>query len=720
MPPVAALRRRLHALCLGVLVTAVASAHADPVARVTVRVRDTDRHALEGVSVRNSTTHGVTDAQGEVRWDLPTGPQRFILVRIGYAADTLRASILRDTVITATLREVEVDVAPVIVSSTRSERRLQDEPERVEVLAGDEPAEKSLQHPADLRNVVAELPGVRVQAASSATAASGLRLQGLRAQYSTVLLDGLPLAGTGGVGLGLLQLTPVDLQQVEVVKGAATALYGPSAMGGVLNLISRRPGERPERMLFVNATARGGADAGLWALRRFDARFGGSLLASVHTQPLVDADHDGWADVPGHRRGVVRPRLFWNGDRGRSAMLTLGLMAESREGGGNGDLRSRVATHHADVGGIVRWPWSARDVLVGRGAWSTDLATRRQYDPVAGPFDGHDTRTAGLAELTWLHTNGPLVWLAGASLEHDRVTVREFPALGHERTLAATLGRVTWTMTRWLTSSAAARLDDPQGTGSRWSPRVALLLHDGDTWAARVSSGAGYRVPGAFSEETEGLPWSRLRANDSLHIERLHQTALDLTWHRRGIELNATLFRSRLDDPARLVEHATLAALETAPTPTRTWGHEIYLFLERGPLTLSVDDAWTHATEHAAGGGTQPVALTPRHTFGLDVALGDADDGSRVAFEWFFTGRQRLEHDPAHTHSPAYSQVGVLASQRIGACTVYVNGENLTDVRASSFAPVRLPTPSPIGRLTTDAWGPLEGRAFNAGIQWRF
>lgn len=696
------------------------SAQAADTAQVTVRVRDAARHPVEGASVRGGGSHGVTEADGTVSLTVPTGGQRFIIVRIGYAADTLQATIMRDTTVLATLREIDLDVAPVIVSSTRSERRLEDEPERVEVLAGDEPAEKSLQHPADLRNVVAELPGVRVQTASTTTASTGLRLQGLRAQYSAVLLDGLPLAGTGSVGLDLLQLTPVDLQQAEVIKGAATALYGPSAAGGVLDLISRRPGERPERMLFVNATASGGADAGVWLMRRLDDRLGVSVLTTVHGQPLVDADHDGWADVPGHRRAAIRPRLFWTGEAGRSAMFTLGLTGERREGGGEGDLRGHVDTRHADAGGVVRWPVTGRDVLVARAAWSTEGATRRQYDPTTGPFSVHDTRDAGLAEATWLHTSGPVVWLGGASLEHDRATIRRFPALGHAWTVPALLGRATWTVNPWLTASAAARLDHHPRAGTRTSPRVALLAHAGDRWAARLSSGSGYRMPGAFSEETEGLPWSRLRPATGLVAERLRQHALDLTWHHAPLELNATLFRSRIDDPARLVEHTTDAGFVNAASPTRTWGHELYGYYDRAPFTVTVDYAWTRATERSPDGGTQEVALTPRHTFGVDLAIGDADDGSRIALEWFATGAQRLEHDPMHERSPGYSLVGVLFSQRVGTCTLYVNGENLTGVRQSAFAPIRLPAPSAIGRLTVDPWGPLEGRAFNAGVQWRF
>ena len=64
--------------------------------------------------------------------------------------------------------------------------------------------------------------------------------------------------------MGLLQIPPMDLGQVEVIKGVASALYGAGAMGGVIDLISRRPGDEPEVEVLLNASTRGGRDGVLW------------------------------------------------------------------------------------------------------------------------------------------------------------------------------------------------------------------------------------------------------------------------------------------------------------------------------------------------------------------------------------------------------------------------------------------------------------------------
>ena len=163
-------------------------------------------------------------------------------------------------------QEIEVELQPdsfeetVTVSATRTDKRLEDQPMRVEVLAREEIEEKMLMTPGDIVMMLNETGGMRVQATSPSLGAASVRIQGMRGRYTRFLSDGLPLFGKVG-GLGLLQIPPMDLGQVEVIKGVASSLYGAGAMGGVVNLLSRRPGSEPQRELLINRSSRGGTDA---------------------------------------------------------------------------------------------------------------------------------------------------------------------------------------------------------------------------------------------------------------------------------------------------------------------------------------------------------------------------------------------------------------------------------------------------------------------------
>ena len=82
--------------------------------------------------------------------------------------------------------------------------------------------------PGDVSMMFTETNGLRVQVTSPSLGAASVRVQGLRGRYTQVLSDGLPLYGPPGT-IGILQIPPMDLAQVEVIKGVASALYGGSA-----------------------------------------------------------------------------------------------------------------------------------------------------------------------------------------------------------------------------------------------------------------------------------------------------------------------------------------------------------------------------------------------------------------------------------------------------------------------------------------------------------
>src|SRR3546814_865265 len=158
-------------------------------------------------------------------------------------------------------------------------------------------------------------------------------MQGLKGRYTQLLADGLPLYGGQAPAIGLLQIPPTDLGQVEIIKGAASALYGPSALGGVINLVSRRPGPEPEADIVLNTTSNNGQDVSGYASASLGGDWSGSVTGGYDRQSRQDFNGDGWADLAGYRRWTVRPRLFWKGASGAKVYLTAGAMTEQREGG---------------------------------------------------------------------------------------------------------------------------------------------------------------------------------------------------------------------------------------------------------------------------------------------------------------------------------------------------------------------------------------------------
>ncbi|MCI0432498.1 MAG: TonB-dependent receptor [Gemmatimonadetes bacterium] len=711
------MKRVAFLLVLGLPTLAVpaGSASAQQTARVTVRVESAGV-AVDGAEVRAGTLTSLTGEDGNIVLTLPFGTHLLEVQRLGYLPASLRLSVQSDTLVIVTLEAQAAEADEIVVASTRRDRRIEDEPVRVEVLTGEEIEEKLLMTPGSLVMLLNETTGLRVQETSPALGGAGIRIQGLRGRYTQLLADGLPLYGGQAGALGLLQIPPMDLRQVEVIKGAASALYGGSALGGVVNLISKRPAN--EREILVNATTRAGGDALLWLAGDHD-RWGYTLLGGAHTQRRTDVDDDAWIDIASHSRFTARPRIFWYGPRG-NGMVTAGFMTEDRRGGGRvpggASFAQNLETTRADAG------------MTGRGLlgdamlldWRASAATTA-HDHRFGALRERDRHTTFFGEASLRGEAGRHHWAAGLALQRDGYGARDISGFDYAWWTPGIFAQDELRVGGGVTLAGSARLDRHSEYGTFLSPRVSLLAKPAETIALRVSAGTGFFAPTPFTEETEDVGLSRVEPLTGLEAERARSASADLGVTLRGVEINLTLFASDIE-AAVAVESAlgaSLARLINLDGTTRTRGTELLVRYRREPWGITVSHTYLDATEPAPDGNRrQRVPLTPRHMAGL-VAVHEREGEGRAGLELYFTGKQSLDGNPYRTSSAPYVIVGVLLEKRFGRVRAFLNLENLTDTRQTRHHPVVLPAPGLFGRRTTDSWAPLEGRVFNGGVRVR-
>jgi len=691
-------------------------------ARLTARVESAEM-PVEGAQVSSGDRGALTDATGTVVVLLPAGEHTLRVTRIGYATAEV-ALVLRpgaDTTVVVELEEEAVETEEIFVVSTRTERRIEDEPLRIEVVSREEIEEKLLMTPGDIGMLLNETAGLRVQPTAPSLGGASVRIQGLRGRYTQILSDGLPLYGGQTGAFGPLQIPPMDLGQVEVIKGAASALYGATALGGVVNLISRRP--ENERELLLNQTTLGGTDAVLWLAGQPREQWGYTLLASGHRQAMEDVDGDGWADVPSFRRVVARPRLFWNDARGRSVFVTVGGMAEDRDGGtvpggttpDGTPYAEGLETRRADAGLVGSWLFSDTRRLTARGS-----AVVQRHRHEFGATLERDEHATQLAEMALTGEDGDHAWVLGAAVQHERYEGRDVSTFDFSYWIPALFAQDEYSPRPWLTLSASARLDRHSEYGTFVSPRLSMLLRAG-SWVVRASLGTGYFAPSPFTEETEAVGLGRLLPFGELEAERALGAMIDVGRSVGPWELNATLFGSRLRDPlVVLPDGVGSLSLSNDTEPVQTWGTELLARYESGPIHLTATHVYIDSTEGDPDRpGRRVVPLTPRHAVGLVGAWEDGDRG-RFGAELYFTGGQSLEDNPYRTDSEPHWIVGFLVERRFGPARLFVNLENLLDTRQTAYDPLVLPFQSPEGEWVTDAWAPLDGRAINGGVRLMF
>ncbi len=186
---------------------------------------------------------GATGISGIVKFSVSKiGPVYFKVQLLGYNSKTVLIPIpQKETITLILLSSTNAELNEVTVSSVRTNSHIEDIPTRVEVLGLEDLEEENGIKPANIISLLGDIAGIQIQQVSASSGNSLARVQGLNGRYTQLLKDGLPLFGGLSGSFGILQIPPLDLKQIEIIKGSVSTLYGGDAIGGIINLISKEP-----------------------------------------------------------------------------------------------------------------------------------------------------------------------------------------------------------------------------------------------------------------------------------------------------------------------------------------------------------------------------------------------------------------------------------------------------------------------------------------------
>ena len=683
---------------------------------------------VAGAIVRADNITATTDSVGRARLVLPAGQRTLIVTHAAYVTRQVTVTLIANTtpsliIDVEMVGEMVMRAEGITVTATRIERLAGNTPVRVEVLDEMEVDENTLMAPSGITMLLNETPGLRVQPASPTLGTGSVRILGLPGQYTAMLADGLPIYGGAASALGPLDISPVDLRRVEVIKGAASALYGGQALGGVINLISKPPTGRNE--LLLNRRTMGVTDAATWLSHRFSEQSGLSLLASGTVQDAADPDDDGWGDQPRARRWGVRPRYSSDDANGRSLFATAGFGYDDRQGGTLANaftpdgqpFREGLTSRRFDAGTTLRMPRGDSGHIAVRFALSTNGRERRFGE---GPIE-RDRISTGFAELTRIMTIERGALVLGAAVQADAYHNKLNDTFDHDWVtpgLFVTADRDIGP----ITLSASVRGDVHPEEGLEVTERIAVLMRPAPEWTVRLGGGTGFAPPGSMTEDVEAIGLRAIQPS-TLRGEQSYGVMLDLNGRLLGSELLLTGYGSFVNHAIQLVDvgDATQSGvLRNAAGPMRIGGIEgaaIWRFAA-GKFLLTYGYADGTRTD-AETGERETVPLLSRHRIGGDLML-EKEGVYRVGIEGIYYGRQTLDDNPYRSSSKPYLYAMAIAMRQFGPVEVVANFENLLDIRQTDYHPLVRPAPTVGGRWTTDVWAPLEGFMANMAVRWRW
>ncbi len=613
----------------------------------------------------------------------------------------------------------EVALDQIVITATRDPGLIRDQPLRVEAVPAEEIEENSTVQPGNLSSLLNELPGARMQSQAPGLGGEGLQLRGLPPRATLVMTDGLPLLGATADGVGLLQAPPIDLAQVELIKGAMSALYGGWALGGLLNLVSKPA--TADSTILANLSSQGARDLEAFLTKNGAPGPSGTLTVGVHDQSREDLNGDGWSDIAGYRRYSVRARAWANDDAEHSLFFITGITEEDREGGTlpgsvlptGAAFAESLHTQRLDGGIVGHWLIDKAVTLDSRFS-----VTSTNLNRVFGVQDVASTQATVFGDESLSGTALDQRWVLGVAFIHDGLAVSAVPGVGHEYNVPGVYAQDTYAPTEWIELAGSARLDVHNAYGTFLSPRLsALFRQPNGPWSLRGSVGGGYAAPTPFVDEVDATTLGSLLPLHGLYAERALTESIDAKLDVAGWDLNVSLFDSSIRDALQVqgVPNEKLE-LTNAPGLRRAPGVEALVHVAPGALQLIGSWTYVHATDESAAGLREAVPLVPRESAELGAIWEDAKRG-RIGMEVGYTGRQALEDDPYRNLSEPYIELNALGQVRLGAVSIFINAMNLTNVRQTHFEPLVRPSPGLGGTPITQVWAPLNGRTFNVGIR---
>ena len=674
----------------------------------------------------------ISDGSGAFAFrGIASGRHRLLASAQGYGVAELAISVPLDRSVTLVLRPDPVALEALIVTGTMQRGSVKESPVKVEVV----PA-RVLQRTAtnNLMEAIQFVNGLYSQVDCGVCYTNNIRINGMEGPYTAVLIDGMPLMSSLASVYGLNGINPALIEQIEIVKGPASTLYGSEAMAGVVNVITKDARFAPRLALDVSATsdAEGNVD---FAVASEPGDLSGFVSGNVaYNQHFVDGNGDGFSDFPLTRRGVLFAKVDRSSDGVRRGGLSARYLFEDRFGGVRGWTTADRGSDRVYGESIV----TNRAELIGSWlpSWSDAVRFEASYtwhdqSSYYGDSEYHASQHIGFGNALWGSRLGRHDLLVGATARYQRYD-DDTPATA-EPDARLVPGLLVQDEVRWRGGSsvlAGLRADGYGEHGLVLSPRFAVKVEPFDHTALRLNAGTGFRAVNLFTEDHAALTGARdVVIVSELRPERSRSLTVNLNqiveFGPNPMMIDVDAFHTRFSnkilpdydqDPALIVYdnldgHAVSRGVALSFNQNVDFDRFLY------SLGVTLQDVYT-----VRDGVREQEFFAPRTRGVASATYNFRRVPATLDYTGNVTGPMRL---PAYDEpfsrperSPAYTMHNVQGTWRTGAgAEVYLAVKNVLDY----VQPSPLIDPSdPFGDSfdTAYVYGPLRGRHLMLGFRY--
>ena len=509
--------------CLGMIAATSGAAVTDANISGHVVDAETGEHMpFYYVRILDTKLATLTDASGHyVFRDLAPGDYTLEAVFTGYKTVTLDVRVVKDRTVEANFSVVPdaFMLDQVVVTSSKSEVRRRESPALVNVITGKLFETVGACSLADGLNFQ---PGVRVENDCQNCGFTQVRINGLDGHYSQILMNSRPVFSALTGVYGLEQIPANMIERVEVMRGGGSALFGSSAIGGTINIITKDPMTNSARVAHTLSSI--GLSGALDNNTTLNAsvvtdnnKAGIFIYGQSRYRDGYDDNSDGFTEIAQLKTRTVGARAFVRPSDISRLSLEYHNTSEYRRGGDNLDqpphmaMIAEQADHdiHAVEATFDIWPANRRDHVSVFGAMQN---TRRQsyygsdMDPDAYGRTSDIVVTSG---AQWTHPFDRFIFMPSelvAGVEYSFNRLHDV-TLGYDHDILQKVHIYSgylqneWRNSRWG-FLVGARVDKHSLISDPViSPRVNIRYNPDDNLNFRLSYSTGFRSPQAYDED---------------------------------------------------------------------------------------------------------------------------------------------------------------------------------------------------------------------------
>jgi iron complex outermembrane receptor protein/outer membrane receptor for ferrienterochelin and colicins len=677
------------------------------------------------VVARGDLVHTVTDSAGKARILIGPGSYTFHFSASGYETQIINLAIplpAGDSVFAVLMKQTEKDVNGAAIYSFRNGAQIDNIPAIVKIIGADVLKNESGMNPAQVAGLLGNVAGIQTRQTSAVSGNTELRIHGLPGGYTQLLRDGLPLFGSNAANFSILESAPLELEQIEIIKGPGSPLYGGGAIAGIVNIISKKPkrNER-ERVLLLNQTSLQETNFNIYLAER-SQKTGYTFFAGGNYQKQKDINNDGFSDRARVEGAFIHPTLYFYPNEKNTVSIGVNSVYHDRLGGDMEILSGYYSNFHQFF--IQNQTYRNTFEL----SWDNELsqadrfrlrASTSSFNRSIGThvFGMKAKQLSWYSEFSFVKKIPKHELVAGINFNGERLR-KTLP----DSTLISNYGYHTpgfflqddWRIHPKFTVLTNFRADFHNIYGAFVLPGLSALYKINEEVTMRFGGGMGYKIPTVFENEIDERDYRIIQPLQNIKAEKSAGIHWGINYKKTlkkiSIAINQSFYFTAINDPLVMQVSASSISFSNASNPVTTTASETSVQFSLAGLEVHLQ--YTLADAKKKYDNTQPFIEFSSGNRIAGMISYKFSNQFRAHIEAAYTGRQYLEDG---SRPGAWPLVSAMLQWSKGRFSFVLNAENINDFRQTKKQEIIiLPVVNPRFKKL---WAPVDGRVANLSMR---